>query len=137
MLGEKETIKVQVVAGVVIKNNNKYFLIQEKQPRAYKLWNFPAGRVDVGESIEQAAVREAKEESGYDVKLIKEVAIFHAKSTDAVKHVFTAKIIGGELNFPEDEILDAKWFTPEEISQMKDELRSEWILATISILENK
>jgi ADP-ribose pyrophosphatase YjhB (NUDIX family) len=134
---EKEVIQVMVVAGVVIKKDSKYLLLQEKQPKAYGLWNFPAGRVDVGESIEQAAIREAKEESGYDVKLIKEIEIFHAFATDVVKHAYEAEITGGELNFPEDEILDAKWFTFEEITQMKDKLRSEWILGAITMLENR
>lgn len=134
---EKENIKVEVVAGVVIKKDGKYLLIQEKKPKAYMLWNFPAGKVDVGESIEQAAIREAKEESGYDVELIKEIAIFHANSTDVVKHAFEAKIIGGELKFPLDEILDAKWFTFEEIKQMKEKLRNEWIIDTIDILERR
>jgi 8-oxo-dGTP diphosphatase len=137
MLEQKETIKVEVVAGVVIKKDGKYLLVQEKQPRAYGLWNFPAGKVDLGESLEQAAIREAKEESGYDVELLNEIAIFHVKSTDVVKHVFESKIIGGELNFPEDEILDAKWFTLNEIKQMEDKLRGEWILQTINILESR
>lgn len=137
MLEKKETIKVEVVVGAVIKKDEKYLLVQEKQPKAYGLWNFPAGHVDPGESLEQAAIREAKEESGYDVELIKELAIFHTKSTDVVKHAFEGKIIGGTLKFPEDEILDAKWFTFDEIKQMADKLRGEWILETISILENK
>lgn len=134
---EKETIKVEVVAGVVIKKDNKYLLLQEKQPKAYMLWNFPAGRVDVGESLEETAIRETKEESGYDVELIREIKIFHEKSTSVVKHVFEAKIIGGELKFPEDEMLDAKWFSFDEIKQMKEKLRGEWIVETISIMEGK
>lgn len=134
---EKETIKVEVVAGVIIKKDNKYLLLQEKQPKAYMLWNFPAGRVDVGESLEETAIRETKEESGYDVELLKEIKIFHEKATSVVKHVFEAKIIGGELKFPEDEILDAQWFTYEEIKNMRDKLRSEWILDTINLLESK
>lgn len=132
---EKETIKVEVVAGVVLKKDGKYLLLQEKQPKAYMLWNFPAGRVDVGESLEEAAIRETKEESGYDVELIREIKIFHEKATNVVKHVFEAKIIGGKLNYPEDEMLDAKWFAYEEIKDMKDKLRGEWILETINILE--
>ena len=132
---QNETIKVEVVAGVVLKEENKYFLIQEKQPKAYGLWNFPAGRVDVGESIEQTAVREVKEESGYNIDLIKELKIFHETATSVVKHVFEGKIIGGELKIPEDEILDAKWFTFDEIKLMKDKLRSNWVIETISILE--
>ena len=137
MLEQKETIKVEVVAGVVIKQDGQYLLLQEKQPKAYGLWNFPAGKVDLGESIEQAAVREAKEESGYDVELVKEIAIFHSKATDVVKHAYAAKIIGGGLNFPEDEIMDGKWFALEEIKQMANKLRGEWILESISLLENK
>ena len=137
MLEQKQTIKVEVVAGVVIKLAGKYLLLQEKQLKAYGLWNFPAGRVDLGESLEQAAIREAKEESGLDVELVREIALFHVKSTDVVKHAFESKIIGGELKFPEDEMLDAKWFTFDEIKEMKDKLRGEWVLETTTILENK
>lgn len=132
---EKETIKADVVAGVVLKKDGKYLLVQEKK-KARGLWNFPAGRVDAGESFEETAIREAKEESGYDVELIREIDVFQSTPTDAVKHAFEAKIIGGELNFPEDELLDAKWFTFEEIKEMKDKLRSDWILGAISILES-
>lgn len=53
---QKENIKVEVVAGVVIKQDGKYLLLQEKQPKAYMLWNFPAGKVDIGETFEQTAI---------------------------------------------------------------------------------
>lgn len=134
---EKENVKTEVVAGVVIKKDGKYLLLQEKQPKAYMLWNFPAGKVDVGESFEETAIREAKEESGYDVELIKEIGIFQKIPTDAVKHAFEAKIVGGELRFPEDEMLGAKWFSFDEIKQMKEKLRGEWIIEAIEIMENK
>lgn len=132
---EKENIKVDVVAGVVIKKDGKYLLLQEKQPKAYMLWNFPGGKVDIGESFEQAAIREAKEESGYDVELIRELGIFQETSTKAVKHYFEAKIVGGELKLPEDEILEAKWFTYDEVKQKEDKLRNDGILKCIEILE--
>ncbi|MBP6925617.1 MAG: NUDIX domain-containing protein [Candidatus Pacebacteria bacterium] len=131
----KETVKVAVVAGVVIKKGNTYLLVQEKQLRAYGLWNLPGGRVDEGESIEEAAIRETKEESGYVVELVQQLKIFHAKATDVVKHSFEAKIIGGELHFPDNEILDAGWFSFDEILEMKDKLRSEWVIESINILE--
>lgn len=128
-------IKVNVVAGVVVKKEGKYLLVQERQSKAYGLWNFPAGKVEEGVSIEETAVKEAKEEVGYDVELIREIDIFHHKATDAVKHAFEAKIIGGELKFPTDELLDAKWFTTDEIKKMENKLRDKWILEAISILE--
>lgn len=53
-----------------------------------------------------------------------------------MKHTFEAKIISGELRFPEDEILDAKWFYFEEIKNMKNELRnSESIINILNVFE--
>lgn len=132
---EREVVKANVVAGVVIKQDGKYLLVQEKQPKAYGLWNFPAGRVDVGDTIEETAIKEAKEESGFDVELIRKIGIFQEKATDACKHAFEAKIIGGELKYPEDEIMDAKWLTYDEVINLKDKLRENWILQAISALE--
>lgn len=103
--------------------------------QVYGLWNFPAGRVEVGDSIEETAVKEAKEESGYDVELIRKLDIFQEKAEDAPKHAFAARIIGGALKWPKDEILDARWFSYEEIKNMSDKLRGEWILGAINILE--
>ena len=40
---------------------NKYM----KGGKIHELWSFPSGKVDKGETIDEAAVREAKEESGY------------------------------------------------------------------------
>jgi ADP-ribose pyrophosphatase YjhB (NUDIX family) len=100
MSTEKEVIRVPIVAGVVIKKDGRYLFVQEKQPSAYGLWNFPAGRVDVGETIEEAAIREAKEESGYDIELIRKIDIFQENAQEPAKHAFEARIIGGDLNFP-------------------------------------
>lgn len=132
---EENLILTAIVAGVVIKKDGKYLLVQEKQPKAYGLWNFPAGKVEEGYSIEETAVKEAKEESGYDVELLREIAVFHENINRPVAHAFEARIIGGELQYPEDEILDARWFTSDEIKNMKEKLRGEWILAAITILE--
>lgn len=128
---ENEIIKVAVVAGVVLKKDNKFLLVQEKQPQAYKLWNLPAGRVDVGETLEEAAAREAKEESGYIVRIISQLGIFHENAEAVVKHAYAGEIIGGDLKFPEDELLDVKWFSLEEIESMKNKLRSPWIFEAI------
>jgi 8-oxo-dGTP diphosphatase len=124
-----------IVAGVVIKQDGKYLLVQEKQPKAYGLWNFPAGKVDLGDTIEQTAIKEAQEEVGLDVELIRKIDIFQDNADTPPKHAFEARVIGGELKFPKDEILDAQWFSFKEIKAMPDKLRDEWILGATSMLE--
>lgn len=133
---ENKYLMVPVVAGVIIKKDDRYLLVQERKKSAYGLWNFPAGHVDIDESIEEAAVREAKEEVGYDIKLIKKISVHQNSVNEPVKHVFYAEIIAGELNFPKEELLDANWFSFDEIKSMRDKLRSgDWIIQSIEILE--
>jgi len=124
-------LKVNVVAGVVIEKDDKFLLVQEKKPKCYGQWNLPAGRVEEGFSIEETAVKEAKEETGFDVELLEKIAVFHDKLEYPVMHAFKAKIVGGELNFPKEELLDARWFSFEEIEAMKDKLRGNWVLESI------
>ncbi|HEX8182646.1 MAG TPA: NUDIX domain-containing protein [Candidatus Saccharimonadales bacterium] len=130
----------RVVAGCVVRRDDgKYLLVQEKQPKVYGLWNLPAGHVDKGESIEAAAVREAKEETGYDVELGDKIGIYHETIESPVRHAFVATIIGGELKVQPDEILDAKWFSFDEITAMKEDnkLRVDWIYDAMSRVESR
>lgn len=113
-----------IVCGVVLQKDDKYLLVQERQPKAYGKWNLPAGKVDEGETLEQAAVREAKEETGFGIKLGRHLMTLHATTESPVLHAFVADITGGELDFPEHEIMDAQWFTYDEVLAMKDELRN-------------
>jgi NADH pyrophosphatase NudC (nudix superfamily) len=134
---KKEFAKCGIAAAAVIKKDGKYLLVQEKAKHCYGLWNWPAGRVDVGETIEEGAVREAKEESGFDVKLIRKLDIFQNDVNDSARHAFEAEIIGGELYVDTEELLDVKWFTLDEILAIKNKLRSDWVLGSIEIIEGK
>lgn len=126
---EQSIERVGVVAGCLIKQDDKFLLVQEKQPRAYGLWNLPAGHVDKDEELEHAALREVKEETGLDVRLIEEIALFHEATKKTVKHVYSAEVIGGKLTPQEDEILDVRWLTYNEIEQINREgkLRAPWV----------
>ena len=125
--------KVHIAAGCLIEKDNKFLLVQEKKKKARGLWNLPAGKVEKGFSFEETARREAEEETGYKVKLIKKLGVFHLSVEDSVKHSFLAKIVGGKLNYPKDEILDAHWFSYGEIRKMKDKLRHPWVIESIEI----
>ena len=121
--------RVGVAAACLIFKENKYLLVQEAQQKVYGLWNFPAGHVDKGESLSAAAIREAKEETGYEVKLGQEIAVIHESLEKPVVHVFSASITGGELKAQEDEILDVSWLSFREMEQLNAEgkFRRPWI----------
>jgi len=124
--------KVEVIADVLIHQHGKVLLIQEKKAKVYGKWNLPGGHVDEGETIEEAAIREAKEETGYDVQLETALRPVHEAAHRPVLHAFVARITGGELRIPPAEILAARWFTPAEIRVMTRDLRSpEYVLGAL------
>jgi len=105
------TPKVDVRAAVV--KDGKILLVQE---RTDNCWAMPGGWADVGDIPSEVAVRECKEESGYDVKAVKVIGVFDANRSGrpleffhAFKIVFLCEFLGGEAT-PSDETLDARFF---------------------------
>lgn len=127
-MNHNEFAYVGVVAACLVKRDGKYLMVREN-PEGKEVYNLPAGHVDKGESIEAAAVREAKEETGYDVQLLEHVAIYHESGDQSVKHIYTAEITGGEPQAKEGEILEVCWLTYDEIAKLSDndELRKPWV----------
>jgi len=111
----------------LLKDGDKFLLVQEATGSVGGLWGPPGGGVKRGESVERAAEREAEEEVGYDIELIKRLGVYEDKERLSIRHVFSARIISGELRYQEGELMDAKWFTLGQIEEMKDELRGEWV----------
>jgi len=106
------------VAGVVIRDTSgRYLIVQEKRADIYGLWNIPAGHQDEGETLQQAAIREAQEETGLRVELIKDKPVYVGPTATRthVFQAFPARIVGGKIKFPEDEILQVRWLTFQEI----------------------
>lgn len=123
---------IQIICGVVIERDGKYLLVQEKKPHVYGKWNLPSGRADMGESLEQTAIRETKEETGFDIRIIEELLTLHPAADRPVLHSYRAEIVSGELQFPKSELLDARWFSFDEILGMQKDLRTvEYVLGSI------
>jgi 8-oxo-dGTP diphosphatase len=127
----KEYVKIFVAADVILEKDYRYLLVQEKKVESFGLWGIPGGRVEAGETIKETAVREVKEETGYSIRLAGQVGIYHAEGDDQVRHVFAGEIADGDLVFPSDEILDAQWYSFEEIEAIKNKLRGPWVLEAI------
>jgi ADP-ribose pyrophosphatase YjhB (NUDIX family) len=132
MAKEHNVVLVPVVAGVVIRKGETFLLVEETDPPHGGLWSLPGGRVEPGESIEQAARREAREETGFEVRLARKLPIHQNTATEPPKHLFEAEIIGGEWNSGE---LHVRWFSLTEIRAMRHLLRGEVVLEILEGLQ--
>ncbi|MFA6450104.1 MAG: NUDIX hydrolase [bacterium] len=104
-----------VDAAIII--DGKFALIKRKNEPFKGMWALPGGFVDLGESVEDATRREAKEETGLDIELIALLGVYSDPKRDPRGHtvsvVYLAKPVGGELKAADD-AADAKLFAPED-----------------------
>lgn len=130
---EASITRVGVVVGCIIFQDGTYLMVKEN-PDGKDVYNLPAGHVDKDEQLEVAAIREAKEETGYDVRLIEQVGLYHESAPQSVKHVYLAEIIAGEPLPQEGEIISVEWLSFEEIAALQDsgEIRAPWVWDSIS-----
>ena len=108
-------MEIQVTAAIFCKNG-KYLICQRAHDDALPLlWEFPGGKVEEGESLEQCIVRECKEELDVDVRVLGEfgrTSYSHA-GNELVFSFFTAEIISGELTVNVHEQI--RWVSASEL----------------------
>ena len=114
---------IKVVCGAIVFKGDKFVLVKEAQPHVYGKWSYPIGHLELDEDILAATIREVKEETNLDIKLEGLIGVYeqNRNGNNAVKFVFKASVIGGELKHQESELLDAKWFSFEDLEKLKDE----------------
>lgn len=136
---QDQILLVGVVVGCVVLKNGKYLLVQENQPKVRGLWGIPGGHVDKGETLEQAAIREVKEETGCDVLIERNIAIYHPEANKTIKHAYLSRLVSDTLAIDHDEILDVQWFDFETIRHMHADgkIRDDWIFDAIRKVEEE
>lgn len=80
-----------VTVDIIIEYKDGVVLIKRKNPP--EGWALPGGFVDYGESLESAAIREAKEETGLDIDLIRQFHTYSAPDRDPRHHTITTVYI--------------------------------------------
>ena len=104
----------KVVAGTVFTLEGGIVLLKRGVEPALGKWVFPGGYVDRGESVQEAAIRETKEESQLDVRLGPLLNVYsYTRSTNVIV-VYTAEVMGGALAAA-DESVEARIFSPDEV----------------------
>lgn len=102
----------KLAAGVVTEYQGRVLLLRRAIEPAYGAWVFPGGFVDRGEHPEQAAVREAREEAGVEVRLGGLLGIYsHPPGSPVILIVYRGTVTDGEPRAL-DESLEAGLFFP-------------------------
>lgn len=108
----------QAAGGIVIDDEaalSRVLLVH--RPR-YDDWSFPKGKLEAGETLEEAALREVREETGLECRIVRELAItryrYRTRNKGRLRpktvHYFLMERIGGVLQGPVEEVDRAEWF---------------------------
>ena len=112
---------------VVVEKDDKYLLVEEIC-HGKTVFNQPAGHVDEGESILNAAIRETMEETGWEVKLDAFIGLYTYKAPSNgityYRMCFAATAIRKITDQLDTGIISEHWLSYDEVVNLKSQLRS-------------
>ncbi len=107
-----------VVVAAAIERGGRYLAARRTRPAwAAGRWEFPGGKVDAGETDDEALAREIREELGVDIEMLDRVPGEWALHDDLVLHLYVARLAGGEPQ-PLDHHDALRWVTPGEFGEI-------------------
>ena len=118
--------KIEVVAAIIVKEK-KVFATQRGYGEFKDGWEFPGGKIELGESSEEALVREIREELDVDIKVgrLLETVEYDYPRFHLTMHCFICELLSEEIILKEHE--DAKWLAEEELDSV------DWLPADVSL----
>lgn len=125
----------RIISAAILKEDNKILLVKEVLEDKSEHWIFPGGGVEFGETIEEAAKREAKEETGLDIEIkellgFKEIIRPHF-DYHTVIFFFLAKPLNHNVK-KIDKVLDARYFTLDETKSLNLVDSAKWAIEEMS-----
>lgn len=123
---------IKAIAEVFFVDNGKILLVQQRKESAYGLWSFPGGKLEPGETPEEAAHREVLEELSCKITNLKPFKTYDHQSPTALLKLygFTGEL-NGTIKLKDDELLAYGWFSLDSIATNQIKLRSPRILEQI------
>lgn len=106
----------QGIAAAVIVHEGRVLMIRRRVAEGELSWQFPAGGVEAGETAEQAAVREAAEETGLTVEAVKVLGErVHPKTGRHMAYVACSLLAGTAHVADADELAEVAWAAHGEL----------------------
>lgn len=111
--------------GAIIISRGQVVLIKRGKPPLMGEWSIPGGMLELGETLRDGAEREAREETGIEVRATELLGVFERVVPDEAGRTkyhyvlvdFLCEVVSGELCAGHD-ACDARWFTPEEVAAL-------------------
>ncbi len=113
----------QVGVGVVVLDGEKVLLIKRGKPPRMGEWSLPGGRLELGETLYSAAVREIAEETGLNVipqAIVDVIEFIDQSSENSVLHHYILvdywAIVSGGVLQADDDAIDAAWYNVGDLA---------------------
>ena len=115
-----------LAVSAAIFRGDRVLIVRRAQPPARGLYTLPGGGVELGETLEQAVIREVREETGLDIEPLALAGYRQAIARDAGGRIerhfvilpFAARWIAGEVALNE-ELTEAHWLMPLQLSELE------------------
>lgn len=118
------------VVAAIIKQDNKIFATQRGYGNYKDWWEFPGGKMEAGETPEEALVREIREELATEIHVDQYFMTveYDYPEFHLIMDCFWCSVVSGELTLLEHEA--AKWLPVDDLRQVQ------WLPADVEIIEN-
>ena len=122
-------MKVIEVVAAIIKKEDKIFITRRSYGEFADMWEFPGGKIELGETRDDALIREIKEELELDINNLEYLSTveYDYPNFHLIMHCFICEICGGKLNLNAHN--DAKWVSLDELSKQN------WVPADIEVVK--
>ena len=107
-------VNPKLVVGVIPEQGGKILLMRRAIEPRIGFWTFPGGFLELDETVEECAAREAEEETGAVVTIDDVVGVYSRPTIGIVSIVYRGRVTGGKVE-PGREAQEARWFDPEDI----------------------